>query len=116
MVGIVYGFIVGNYSYVGCSFNFENRKLSHQTDLLENKKSHKYRKIRNAGYNFNDIDWFILNTYPDIYNYENKEHRKKLAEQEYIWYLRIKPNLNSKNAFLYGKEKKNILKKKITIL
>ena len=52
------------------------------TDLLENKKSHKYRKIRNAGYNFNDIDWFILNTYPDIYNYENKEHRKKLAEQD----------------------------------
>ena len=92
-MALVYGFCFDENSYIGSTFDLKVRKGSHESKCYnENSKKFNfkvYRIIRELNINFNDIEWFVLEKYPNITT------KRELRIKEDIWFDRLKPNLNS---------------------
>ncbi len=119
----VYGFVFEKngleYSYIGSSFDLKSRKNSHRSDCynINSKKYNRkvYKTIKETCINWNQIEWFVLEEYPELIDSKKgSDDTKELTKYETIWMNRIKPNLN-KNIPSVTKEqtneKRNLYKK-----
>ena len=104
LYGLIYGFTFVykgiEYTYVGSSFEFNIRKSEHKSNCYNiNRKEYNYKVykiIKETGIEWDQIEWFILDEYPELTDSKKgSEDSKELTKYETIWYDRINPNLNT---------------------
>ena len=95
-MSLVYGIYFNEESYVGSTMDFNTRKNKHKSACYNvnhiGYNCKLYKTIREHNINWDDIEWFILQSYPEI---DNECDLKKF---EQLWMDRIKPTLNSQKA------------------
>lgn len=106
---VVYKFDILDDMYVGSTIDVSSRLRNHKADLKNGRQSKLYKRIREYGLCFNDIDFIILESYPC-----NTE--QELRRREGVFQTELKPTLNDNIAGRtkqeYRNDNKDIIAKK----
>lgn len=114
-MAVVYGMYFDENCYIGSSFDFDQRKIEHKSICYNinsrGYKNLKYRKIRESGINWDEINFIIIDEYPELIDSSKGSlDSKKLKKLENRMIKFIKPNLNSYSSFLTEDELKHKIK------